>query len=172
MFFHEQRYSYPKYEADLSKSGLRGANLWKEVQDFKWIRKEKSPNFTLIFDGKEQAPVEEQASVIYNPTNAAPAHYSKPEDVVKTQKQPNPVLDDLQNVHAAVDSKPAIQAPIQPVDKLSEAKELKEDKKLPSYHQAAVNNPNPPQTETKPPVQKEQPKPATTANEDDEIDEI
>jgi hypothetical protein len=58
--------------------------LWKEVQDFKWIKVEKSPNFTLIYDGKEQEPEREAMPVIHN----APALQPKPAD-----KKPGPSLD-------------------------------------------------------------------------------
>jgi tubulin-specific chaperone C len=66
--FHELQYDYPELQSDLEAANLsRGNNLWKEVQDFKWIKKERSPNFQLIFDGKEQAPKAEENAVMYNP---------------------------------------------------------------------------------------------------------
>lgn len=64
--FHESRYSYPGIEADLQKAGLQGINLWKEVQDFKWIKTERSPNFCLVFDGQEKAPEEEVKPQIFS----------------------------------------------------------------------------------------------------------
>lgn len=64
--FHELQYTYRNLENDLEKAGLHGHNYWKDVQDFKWIKKEKSPNFCLVFDGKEQAPEEETSAPIFN----------------------------------------------------------------------------------------------------------
>ena len=83
LVFHELQYEYPALAADVKKSGLQGHNFWKEVQDFKWIKKERSPNFTLVFDGKEKAPEEEDQPVFHNPTHSVPAQIIKLEEPAK-----------------------------------------------------------------------------------------
>jgi hypothetical protein len=41
--------AYEGVQADMEESGLAGrANLWREVQDFNWLKEEKSPNFALL----------------------------------------------------------------------------------------------------------------------------
>lgn len=85
--FHELQYAYPSLEADLLRSGLHGHNFWKDVQDFKWIKKERSPNFTLVFDGKEQAPEAAEQPVFHNPAHAVSAHVVKAEEPAKTMVQ-------------------------------------------------------------------------------------
>ena len=78
--FHEVQYQYPNIQNDIKKSGLQGHNFWKDVQDFKWIKKERSPNFVLVFDGKEQAPEEIVQPVFHNPTHIVPAQVTKIEE--------------------------------------------------------------------------------------------
>lgn len=64
--FHELQYTYDRLHEDIKESGLSGHNFWKEVQDFKWIKKERSPNFCLVFDGREQAPEINDATPVFN----------------------------------------------------------------------------------------------------------
>lgn len=56
---------YDNFEAHfrLSKLGVL-ENLWREVQDFKWIKQEKSPNFELL----EGAGTNEAESLVVTPT--------------------------------------------------------------------------------------------------------
>lgn len=64
--FHELQYTYDQLAADIKETGLQGYNFWKDVQDFKWIKKERSPNFCLVFDGKEEAPEVTDATPVFN----------------------------------------------------------------------------------------------------------
>lgn len=89
--FHELQYEYPGLPEDIKRSGLQGHNFWKEVQDFKWIKKEKSPNFSLVFDGKEKAPEEEEQPVFHNPTHSVPAQIIKLEEPSKAAVHCAPV---------------------------------------------------------------------------------
>ena len=46
--FHPLKIKYDEYENNLKKSGLNEQNnKWSEVQDFQWLKKDKSPNFEI-----------------------------------------------------------------------------------------------------------------------------
>ena len=47
-----------EFVQDFEKSGLRDNNLWDQVQDFDWIKQEKSPNFELIYEGQDDVEQE------------------------------------------------------------------------------------------------------------------
>jgi len=49
MKFAKYTYTYPAFEKDFQESGLSTQeNVYYDVQDFKWLKQEKSPNFTII----------------------------------------------------------------------------------------------------------------------------
>jgi hypothetical protein len=42
-------FTYQGLETQIESAQFQNKiNLWKEVQDFNWLKQEKSPNFTLI----------------------------------------------------------------------------------------------------------------------------
>lgn len=89
--FHELQYDYPGLERDLESANLqKDHNLWKEVQDFRWIKKEKSPNFALIFDGKEQEPANIEKAVMYNPVVPSAPIPGKPTKQTIVHQEPAP----------------------------------------------------------------------------------
>ena len=123
--FHEVQHKYEELPQHIAKSGLKGANLWKEVQDFKWIKKERSPNFVLVFDGEEKAPVQE----IEEPEVRAPiVQENKVSEVRKEdQKAPNITPPPAQPI-LATEEHPVLpnslqkpkQEPIKPVHQIVE----------------------------------------------------
>jgi hypothetical protein len=137
-------------QEDFQKSGLKGYNYWKDVQDFKWIKKEKSPHFKLIFDGKEQVPEEEEQPVFHNPTHAVPAQVLK-------QEEPKP---------APVAKPAAVEEPrtIINSDKFEMPKQTIQTETLQS---PPVSKPEPERPATKP-----EPEKPAAADDDDEIDEL
>jgi hypothetical protein len=154
VFFHELQHQYEGLERDLEVAQLKGTNLWKEVQDFKWIKVEKSPNFSLVYDGKEKEPEQEAMPVIHN----APLPQPKP-----TDKKPGPALDarfthDLSTPSADFSLSDAFLATpgesVYKVHQVQLSEKPVEKKELPKVE------PAPPQAET------------VAAAEDDEIDEI
>lgn len=47
--FAPYNWTYQGYEDDLTSSGLKtGVNNWDEVDDFNWLSKDKSPNWTIL----------------------------------------------------------------------------------------------------------------------------
>ncbi|EGR29004.1 tubulin-specific chaperone c, putative [Ichthyophthirius multifiliis] len=49
--FKQYNHSYLNFEKDFYSSGMKGKNnLWQEIQDFDWLKQEKSPNFTYIYE--------------------------------------------------------------------------------------------------------------------------
>jgi len=47
--FGKYDYKYDNYEHDLEEAKLtERENLWDQVQDFNWLKQDKSPNFDLI----------------------------------------------------------------------------------------------------------------------------
>lgn len=147
------QYEYPAIQEDLKKSGLYGHNYWKEVQDFKWIKKEKSPNFTLVFDGKEKAPEEEQQPVFHNPVNMVPSQITKIEE---SKPAVQPKLETIQEPRTIINS-----------DKF--------ELPITSYHnenQHQIDSKPEPEP-TKPKVEPPKPTQApVVANDDDDIDEL
>lgn len=147
------QYEYPAIQEDLKKSGLYGHNYWKEVQDFKWIKKEKSPNFTLVFDGKEKAPEEEQQPVFHNPINMVPSQITKIEE---SKPAVQPKLETIQEPRTIINS-----------DKF--------ELPITSYHnenQHQIDSkpePEPTKTKVEPPKPTQAP---VVANDDDDIDEL
>ena len=50
--FSKHRFDYDGLEEDLKNSGLKDKeNLFEEVQDFNWLKTEKSPNFVIVKSG-------------------------------------------------------------------------------------------------------------------------
>jgi len=47
--FGKYNHTYEKFQDDIKATGFEGKeNLWDQVQDFGWLKQEKSPNFELI----------------------------------------------------------------------------------------------------------------------------
>lgn len=153
--FHELQYEYPGIENDIKRSGLQGHNFWKDVQDFKWIKKEQSPNFRLIFDGKEQAPEEELQPVFHNPTHAVPAQVLKHEEPVKPISQAKP--QHSEEPRTIINSDKFELPKHNPQFEYQQAEVLKKETEKPKQVQAPV---------------KEEVKKPETQDEDDEIDEL
>lgn len=161
--FHELQYDYPGLQKDFELANLNKAtNLWKEVQDFKWIKKEKSPNFELVFDGKEQVPIAEEKAVMYNPVvPSAPV----PGKATPSAKPAN--LPSDQHAHAQ-EHRPAATTPQPPKEEPAKPKVAAQTQPAPQPVQpqtptpAQVPAPTAPQTQTT----------AAAKDEDEDIDEI
>jgi len=124
------------------------------VQDFKWIKVEKSPNFSLIYDGKEKEPEREAMPVIHN----APVAQPKP-----AEKKNGPALDsrfthDLSTPSADFSLSDAFLAT--PGESVYKVQQVQMTEKPAEKKEAPKPEPAPVQAET----------PATA--DDDEIDEI
>lgn len=159
--FHELQYEYEGIEADIKSSGLHGYNFWKDVQDFKWIKKERSPNFCLVFDGKEQAAEVDESAPVFN---IAPKHKPEPE---KPTVGVTAMASNIQDAHYH----PGYQ-PTQPVDhpEISYVSTTAEVKK------PEPAKPSPPPIQPTP-VEPEKPTTAAarldkTGDSDDDIDEL
>ena len=56
--FYPLKIKYPKYEENIQKCGIDvNNNKWNEIQDFQWLKKEKSPNFE-VNDNNEEITLE------------------------------------------------------------------------------------------------------------------
>ena len=56
--FYPLKIKYPKYEENIHKCGIDVKNnKWNEIQDFQWLKKEKSPNFE-VNDNNEEITLE------------------------------------------------------------------------------------------------------------------
>lgn len=160
--FHQLQYEYPELQKDLELANLnKGTNLWKEVQDFKWIKKEKSPNFELVYDGKEQAPAAEEKAVMYNPVVPSAPIPGKPTPSSIKPASVNP--EQQQAPQPARAPQPAKEEPPKP--KLAQPAQQPQPA-APAQAQAA------PTQEPQPAAQPKEPTPAAPGAEDEDIDEI
>ena len=136
LVFHEIQYQYDGLEKDIETAGLKGVNLWKEVQDFKWIKVEQSPNFSLAFDGREKATETDYKPVMHNAPVVQPKviEQKKPQkvDVEREQKTTDDIHSTLGFIATPGQSTyKTVEVPVAPTKKVEkkEAEEVVEEKK-------------------------------------------